>query len=169
MTMIRGAFPSIDISASGLSVQRVRMNTTASNIANVNTTKVDGQLGQPYKRKRTIISSEGSTGIFQQTLNRQESSLRVTNGRHLQPGGATSADRTRSPGVKVDDIIEDTAPPRMIYDPIHPDANADGYVAMPDINIVVEMVDMISATRAYEANITAINAAKNMARQAIEM
>lgn len=167
--MIRGAFPSIDVSASGLSVQRTRMNITASNIANVNTTKTNGEIGQPYKRKRTIVSSENGPGTFQLVLNRQDSRLSVTNGRHLQQGLTTSNGRGQIPGVKVADIIEDTAPPRMIYDPIHPDANANGYVAMPDINIVVEMVDMISATRAYEANITAINSAKNMVRQAIEI
>ncbi len=167
--MIRGAFPSIDVSASGLSVQRTRMNTTASNIANVNTTKTNGEIGQPYRRKRTIISSDNGPGTFQLVLNRQDSRLSVTDGRHLQQGLTASTRRSHIPSVKIEDIIEDPAPPRMIYDPIHPDANAEGYVAMPDINIVVEMVDMISATRAYEANITAINAAKNMVRQAIEI
>ena len=84
--MIRGAFPSIDVSASGLSVQRTRMNITASNIANVNTTKTNGEIGSPYKRKRAIVSSENGPGTFQLVLNRQDSRLSVTNGRHLQQG-----------------------------------------------------------------------------------
>ena len=71
--------------------------------------------------------------------------------------------------MRVVGIVEDSLPPRMVYDPQHPDANSDGYVAMPNINVVTEMVDLISATRAYEANITAINAAKTMAMKALDI
>jgi flagellar basal-body rod protein FlgC len=167
--MIRDAFPSIDISASGLAVQRTRMNITSNNIANVNTTKTDGQPGIPYKRKRVLLSSESNASTFQLALQRSNDGLRLTNDRHLSRGVTIASEGSGIPGVRVEDVVEDDTPPRMIYDPVHPDANAEGYVAMPDINIVVEMVDMISATRAYEANITAINAAKTMARQAIEL
>jgi flagellar basal-body rod protein FlgC len=167
--MIQDAFPSIDVSASGLAVQRARMNITASNIANVNTTKTRGEGGQPYKRKRVVVSSDAGAATFQTLLQRSDNGLVATSGRHIQRGAGVSAVAMRAPGVKVEEVLDDPTPPRMIYDPVHPDANPDGYVAMPDINIVVEMVDMISATRAYEANITAITAAKSMARQAIEI
>jgi flagellar basal-body rod protein FlgC len=145
------------------------MNITASNIANVSTTKVDEQTGEPYKRQRVIISSNAGSATFGTTLQRVSRELSTTHPYHLRQNQTGQMGSHNGPGVQVEEIVKDPTPPRRIYDPVHPDADTDGYVAMPDINIVVEMVDMISATRAYEANITAISAAKSMARQAIDI
>jgi len=132
-------FHSLDISASGLTAQRLRMDTIANNLANVNTTRTE--RGGPYRRQMPVFEArESFAGTFR-----------------------------RLAGVRVARIEEDTDPPRLVYDPGHPDADADGYVRMPNVNVVTEMVDMISASRAYEANIAALNAAKAMAIKALEI
>ncbi len=145
-----GFLESFAISASGLTAERLRMDTIANNIANVNTTRT--MEGGPYQRQRVVFEPRGEKAAF------------------LFPA---MFDKTRKAdafrGVKVTGIIKDTTPPKLVYDPSHPDANADGYVAMPNVNIVKEMVDMISATRAYEANVTAINSAKTMAAKALDI
>lgn len=132
-------FHSFDISASGLSAQRLRMDTIANNLANVNTTRTE--RGGPYRRQMPVFQA------------REDFAARMT----------------RLQGVRAVAIVEDTDPPRLVYDPAHPDADADGYVRMPNVNVVTEMVDMISASRAYEANIAALNAAKAMAMKALEI
>lgn len=132
-------FQSFDISASALSAQRLRMDTIANNLANVNTTRTED--GGPYRRHMAIFAER----------------------RPWQSGALGTG------GVRVQGIVEDTDPPRRVYDPGHPDADADGYVLMPNVNVVTEMVDMISASRAYEANIAALNAAKAMATKALEI
>jgi len=133
-----GDFSAIDISASGLSAQRRRLDTVAENIANAETTRTE--RGGPYRRKQVVFEEIAlrELGLGQQ-------------------------------GVKVREIAEDPRPPHLVYRPGHPDADANGYVAMPNVNIVEEMVDMISATRSYEANATALNATKAMARKALEL
>lgn len=136
-------FNAINISASGLTAERLRLDTIANNIANINTTRTPG--GGPYRRQQVV---------FQAALNS-----------FWTPGKRA----TSGAGVRVAGITEDQSPPLMVYDPTHPDANAQGYVAMPAINIVKEMVDMISATRAYEANVTALNSAKSMALRALDV
>jgi flagellar basal-body rod protein FlgC len=120
------------------------MDIISNNIANVNTTRT-GE-GGPYQRQ---------TPVFAQMLET------VT--------GADGVPVIKRAGVKVVGIKSDKRPPRMVYDPSHPDADAQGYVAYPDINVVTEMVDLISASRSYEANVTAFNAAKDMFRAALEM
>ena len=140
-------FNSIQISSSGLSAQRLRMNLISGNLANVNTTRTRG--GGPYRRKEAIFAAQPVNKSFHQIL-------RDRQGR--QP-----------PGVKVVRIYEDPNPPVMKYDPQHPHANAKGYVALPNINLMEEMVNMISATRGYEANVTALRAAKDMAAKALEI
>jgi len=132
-----GNFSSIDISASGLFAQRVRLDAIANNIANANTTRTD--RGGPYRRQEVLFRAHS--------------------------GGYQDA----SGGVEVEGVIESSDPPRMVRDPSHPDARPDGTVAMPNVNIVEEMVDMITATRSYEANVQAIGAARSMSAKALEI
>jgi flagellar basal-body rod protein FlgC len=144
-----GLFNAFAISASGLTAERLRMDVISNNIANVNTTKTEE--GGPYQRQRVIFEPRGEQvqRLFPFIFDRQKAS--------------------QFEGVKVTSIVPDTTPPKLMYDPGHPDANKDGYVAMPNVSIVKEMVDMISSTRAYEANVTAINSAKTMAAKALDI
>ena len=137
---------SLDISASGLSAQRLRMNLISSNMANVNTTRTES--GEPYKRKDAVFSSIENDNF--QTLLEQ---------------------KTRGPegGVQVSEIIEDKKPFVEKYDPGHPDADENGYIRLPNVNIVEEMVNMISASRSFEANATAVRATKDMVGVALEI
>ncbi len=140
-------FDAISASSSGLSAQRLRMNLISGNLANVNTTRT--REGGPYRRKEAIFTARPLEESFKKIL----------------------ADRHRKQlsMVQVDRVIEDSNPPVMKYDPGHPDADDKGYVAMPNINVMEEMVNMISATRGYEANVTALKAAKEMASTALEI
>ena len=133
-------FTAMEVSASGLSAQRARMNVASSNLANAQTTQT--AAGGPYKRKDVVLQS---TDI---------------------PSTEGQLDGTMK-GVEVSSIKQDTAPPRLEYDPGHPQANAQGYVAYPNINPVEEMVDMITASRAYEAGITTMSTATSMAERAL--
>lgn len=144
-----GYFSSLDISASALSAQRLRMDVISQNIANVNTTRTE--KGTPYRRRLVVFEEKNLTGPFSSYLS--ESSRGKFIGR----------------GVRVSRIIEDSSPYKTVYDPGHPDADENGYVKMPNINIVTEMVNMISATRAYEANVTSINNTKSMAMKALDI
>jgi flagellar basal-body rod protein FlgC len=139
-----GVFSALEVSASGLSAERVRMNTTASNLANSRTTRT--AQGGPFRRMDPVFEAVG--------LDR----LR----------GLPSMQRAVSL-VRVSRIQEDQRPGTMVYDPSHPDANAQGYVTYPNVNAVEEMVNMITATRAYEAGVTSINSIKQMARSALEI
>jgi len=146
----------IDISASGLTAQRLRMDTIASNMANVETTRRANGQG-PYRRQVVVFEARNDikpTSKFQNILKEQ------------QKAEATGY------GVRVKEIRElneNQAPFRRVYDPTHPDADAQGYVNYPNVNIVEEMTNMISATRAYEANAKVIEASKAMALKALEI
>jgi len=155
----------IDISASGLRAQRIRMNAIASNVANINTTRTEE--GGPYKRQVTILTSRTGKMLFNEAMADAKLKIAATDGSHLRP----LKGRYEEIEVKGADGHNelDSAPPRMVFDPSHPDADKYGYVAMPNINIVTEMVNMISASRSYEANVTAIMAVKGMARKAMEI
>jgi flagellar basal-body rod protein FlgC len=142
-------FSSMRVSASGLDAQTKRMNTISSNIANAETTRVGGPGSGPYRKKDPLIAAQTDRESFGEILANELDE-------HVQ-------------GVQVQEIIEDTRPPRMVYNPSHPDANPDGYVAMPNVNTVEEMANMISAQRSYEANVTAMNAAKAMIQKALEI
>lgn len=144
-----GMFGAIDAAASGLTAERLRMDVISNNIANANTTRTEG--GGAYRRKVVVFEprSDEQKNAFARFLDDE-----------VQKAGE---------GVRAVGIIEDDSPMPIVYDPSHPDANADGYVEMPNLNIVNEMVDMITASRAYEANATAINAAKSMASRALEI
>ena len=145
-----GLFDAIDIAGSGLTAERLRMDVTAENLANAQTTR--GVDGQPYRRKEVVLQQRG--GSFGDAL-----------GAAMGGGGGSAA----GAGVEVAAIQEDTGPPRLLHDPGHPDANAEGYVAMPNVNPVIEMVDLISAQRGYEANVTAIQTAKSMFAKTLDI
>lgn len=140
-------FSSMKVSASGLDAQMKRMNTISSNIANAETTRTEE--GGPYKRQDPIFAAETQRETFGEILK--------------------DAMDENVQGVRVVDVLRDPAPPRMVFNPNHPDANEEGYVAMPNVNQINEMANMISATRSYEANVTTLNAAKQMAQKALEI
>jgi flagellar basal-body rod protein FlgC len=142
-------FGGLEISASGLTAERLRMDVTAENLANAQTTR--GANGQPYRRKEVILQE--APGSFGATLS------------SVMGGGANAS----VGGVHVAGVVEDPTPPKRIYDPGHPDADAQGYVSMPNVDTVSEMVDLISASRAYEANVTAMQAAKQMFSRTLEL
>jgi flagellar basal-body rod protein FlgC len=144
-----GYFGALSISASGLTAQRLRMDTISQNIANVNTTRTAD--GNPYRRKVTLFEERVSPALFDGYLRSAAKGDNIGN------------------GVRVARVFEDQAPFKTVYDPSHPDANADGYVSMPNVEVVTEMVNMISATRAYEANVTSINATKSICSKALEI
>ena len=146
-----GLFDSIDISGSALSAERLRMDVTAENLANANTTR--GANGEAYRRK-TVVLEQQAGGGFDTALNTA-----------MGPSATGAAAR----GVEVVAIAEDQSPNRMIYDPGHPDADAQGYVEMPNVDSVSEMVDLISASRAYEANVTAMQTAKSMFSKTLDI
>ena len=129
-------FNSMRISASGLSAERLRMDTITSNMTNATTTR--GKDGKPYVRK---------VAVFQESLDNEK--------------GLN--------GVKAVGILEDKSPLRTVFDPSHPDANKEGYVTMPNVNVLNEMADMISASRSYEANVDTLNASKSMFMKSLEI
>lgn len=137
-------FNILDISASGLTAERLRMDVIANNIANANTTL--SVNGEPYKKKSVVLASK-TDASFSTNLNENINNM----------------------GVKVVGIVDDTAPPILKYDPSDPNADENGYVKFPNVNILNEMVDMISATRSYEANATAVESTKSMIKKTLEM
>jgi flagellar basal-body rod protein FlgC len=143
-------FDAINTAASGLSAERLRMDVTAENLANAQTTR--GADGRPYQRKVVALQEAGGGTGFGTTLS-----------------GAMNRGSGSGGGVRVAGITTDSTPNRLVYDPGHPDADADGYVQMPNVDSVSEMVDLISAQRAYEANVTAMQAAKQMFARTLEI
>lgn len=142
-------FASMAVSASALSAEKMRIDTISQNMANMNTTRTPE--GGPYQRRRVVFSE-----VLQETkLNRFV--------RLPSRGGKDGA------GVQVSAVIRDEAPPRMVHDPSHPDADEEGYVAMPNIDVVNEMVDLITASRAYETNVQVLNVTKSLAMKALEI
>jgi flagellar basal-body rod protein FlgC len=139
-----GVFSALEVSASGLSAQRTRMNTIASNLANARTTRT--AEGQPYRRIDPVFEAVG--------LDRNRSVMAADQGVSL---------------VRVTRLAADERPGQMVYEPGHPDANAEGYVEYPNVNAVEEMVNMITASRAYEAGIASIDTIKQMAKSAIDI
>ena len=140
-------FDSLHISASGLTAQRIRMNVISSNLANAQTTRTPE--GGPYKRRDVVFGAfplqHSFKEVFKNALKKGMSEVRVV------------------------EIVNEGGPPKMLYNPNHPDADDAGFVAMPNVNVVEEMVNMLSASRSYEANVTAIQAAKGMALKALEI
>lgn len=140
-------FGAMDVSATGMTAQQLRMDTISENIANVNTTR--DANGKTYRRK-TVVFEEKSYPTFSESLS-------MANKHNI------------GKGVKVTQIVEDNSEGRLVYDPSHPDANEDGYVMLPNVNTVTEMTNMIDATRAFEANVTVMNSTKGMALKALEI
>jgi flagellar basal-body rod protein FlgC len=138
-----GLFDAFDASGSALSAERLRMDVTAENLANAQSTRNADGTG-PYRRKQVVLEQAGGGGTFADSLQAAR-------------------------GVRVAGIVEDSAPPRRVYDPGHPDADAQGYVSMPNVNTVTEMVDLIGASRAYEANVTAMQTAKAMFARTLDL
>ena len=138
-------FNSMKINASGLTLERLKMDIASTNIANVNTTRTEE--GGPYRRKEVVF---------------QESLLNARN-------NITGQMEKKSFGVKVTEIMEDDENFKIIYDPNHPDADEDGYVMMPNVNMVDEMISLIKTQRSYEANVTALNTSKNILKKALEI
>lgn len=145
-----GIFRTIDISASGLTAQSLRMDVIAQNIANAETTRTES--GDPYQRRLTVLARQ--TPDFAETVSRLQEA---------------DADAVRPAGVVVSETLADETPFKLVFDPAHPDADETGYVRMPNVDIAREYVDMIAATRSYEANITVLNASKRMALKALEI
>lgn len=145
--MIMAFLNSLNISGSGLTAQKYRMEIVAQNLANADTTRTEA--GGPYRRKLVTFSEIGNTGNFASVL-------------RASAGDAVG-------GVRVEEVLDDTDDFKVEYDPTHPDANEDGYVQLPNVDTTEEMVDMMSASRLYEANITAFNAMKDMASKALEI
>ncbi len=146
-------FGSLEISATGLTAERLRMDVTAENLANAQTTR--GANGGPYRRKEVVLQQAAGGADFGATL---RTAMTGRAGAGAAPGG-----------VEVAAISEDPAPPRMVYDPGHPDADERGYVEMPNVDSVTEMVDLISSSRAYEANVTAMQASKQMFTKTLDL
>lgn len=144
-----GFLDSMSISASALTATRVRMDTITENIANINTTMTSS--GEAYRRKYVVFQEIEKKNTFSSYFNRANRA------------------QTSAGGVRVAYIGEDQSAFKLDYDPTHPDANEDGYVEMPNVEVVQEMVDMMSAYRAYEANITAVNTFKDMAVKTLEI
>lgn len=148
-------FSNLNITASALTAQRLRMDVISSNLANAESTRGNYVNGEwvPYRRKMVVMEPNGQNS-FSTFLNNAVGNQKATN--NLQ-------------GVKVSRIIEDETPFNLVYNPNHPDANEEGYVQMPNVNPLKEMVDLVSATRSYEANVTVFNASKGMLMKALEI
>lgn len=141
-----GLFSAIDAAGSGLTAERLRMDVIANNLANVNSTRT--AAGGPYRRQVVVFAPREGEQAFGSLLQKEI--------------GA-------SEGVRALGITQDMSPFRTVYEPQHPDADAQGYVQLPNVNIVAEMVDMITASRAYEANVTAVNTSKAMMMKALDI
>ncbi|HTY39062.1 MAG TPA: flagellar basal body rod protein FlgC [Bacteroidota bacterium] len=159
-------FSGLNISASGLTAQRKRMNAIASNVANAETTRTED--GGPYRRKIVVLHSKVQE-TFSKMMKNAGLHLSATSAAHFSEGDdETVQTGAGAPSVSAAESV-DSSPFREVYDPSHPDADESGYVKMPNVNVVTEMVDMISASRSYEANVTAVNAAKTMAKDSLEI
>lgn len=153
-----------DISGYGLSAQRFRINLISSNIANANTTRTDE--GGPYRRREAIFKAVDFSDLLSRQMH-QNSYLEDEN-----PIGDPAAEPFAKPplmSVRVDKVIRDDSPFKLRFDPTNPDADENGYVAMPNVNPVIEMADLIEATRAYQANVAAYQSSKTMAQSAIDL
>ena len=139
-----------NICASGLTAQRKRLDVASENIANIETTRTES--GEPYRRKMVVLQEIGDNSSFRSHLAKAS---------QLQNGNRG--------GVRVAEIVEDERPFEMVYDPTHPDANEDGYVERPNVDILKETIDSMAASRAYDASLTAFNIFKTMAGSALEI
>lgn len=142
-------FKSMNVSATGLTAERLRMDVISKNIANANTTRTIA--GTPYRRQIAIFKEQGNVNDFETMLKKAKGEFTIGN------------------GVEVSGIVEDQSDFKRIYNPGHPDADDEGYVLMPNVDVVTEMINLMTASRSYEANITALNSSKSMAMKALEI
>lgn len=155
-----------DLSALGMTAQRKKMDAIAENIANTETTRTE--QGGPYRRK-VVQFKAGAQQVFAKALAWSGTRLDTTHVRHYEMGNAVFADNERVPGGVEAKQGEDPGQFKIVHDPGHPDADENGNVRMPNVNIVTEMVDMVAASRSFEANVTAINAAKAIAKDSLDI
>ncbi len=156
---------SFDISGYGLSAQRVRVNTISSNIANAQTTRTDE--GGPYRRKEVVFKAVNFNNVYNDMLGNE-----TNKAPYSDPLDENQFGKKVNPAIMsviVDKIVRDDSKPLMKYEPHNPDADANGYVAYPNINPVVEMADLVEATRSYQANVAAFQSAKDMANSSISL
>jgi flagellar basal-body rod protein FlgC len=144
-----GVLSVLRIAGSALTAQRLRMDVTAGNIANAEATSTP--QGGPYRREQVVFAPMKASALVDSA--------------RPSPSGHTA----QAGGVQVPAIVQDPSPPKLVYDPDHPDAGPDGYVEFPNVDLVTEMTDMLSASRAYEASVTVINVAKSMAQRALDI
>jgi len=165
------SFDVFDISASGLYSQRLKMDTVASNIANLNTTRNEKGELIPYVKKNVVFQTTYKEALDKPALpsGGYRPSMSSTGSNMLLKGGVTYDNGRPANGVTVEQIAESKDPYKMVYEPGHPDADKDGFVKMPNINAVTEMMDMMTAARAYESNISSIESAKSMIRSAMKI
>ncbi|MCK9491289.1 MAG: flagellar basal body rod protein FlgC [Sulfurimonas sp.] len=156
---------SFDISGYGLSAQRVRVNTISQNIANAQTTRTEE--GGPYRRKEVIFKAIDFNEHFNKALGESTNSAKYED--PLDEGHFGKKVNPAIMSVVVDKISRDDRDPKMKFDPSHPDADASGYVAYPNINPVIEMADLVEATRSYQANVAAFESSKDIANSAISL
>jgi len=149
-------FNSMNIVASGLTAQQLRLDVVAENITNATTTRTEGGNGA-YRRKMVVFQAQSGRDEFRQAMARAANGL-AANGGDVNAGG-----------VKVTQIVEDPSPMKLVYDPTHPDANDAGYVEMPNVDTVKEMTDAMAATQAFSANVTAFNALKTVIAKGLEI
>jgi flagellar basal-body rod protein FlgC len=142
-------FKAMTVSASGLTAERLRMDIISKNIANANTTRT--LAGTPYRRQMAVFKEQGAGNDFETMLDKAKGNMTIGN------------------GVEVSEVVEDQSDFKRVYNPGHPDADDEGYVLMPNVDVVTEMINLMSASRSYEANVTAINSAKSMAMKALEI
>jgi len=159
-------FSAFSISSKGMSIQKQKMDVITENIANTSTTKTEN--GDPYKRK--FISVEFEKNNLQKNIffRHPQMGFKVTNSNHISAVSINGAGEPNQTNFKATENIDESEG-ELVYMPDHPDANEDGYVKMPNVNIITEMVDMISASRSFEANLTAFNAAKQIAKDSLEI
>jgi flagellar basal-body rod protein FlgC len=170
--MSKGLFESIQISGSGLKGQRVKMDVVARNLANAETTRTEE--GTPYRRQRAVFREVLEQRVQQRRDRLTGTATETGNGptrthaRHL--AGLNPHERLDREGMLTEvDLAPDASEFRVVYDPGHPDADEEGYVLLPNVDVITEMVDMIAASRAYEANLSAVQAAKDMFNQALKI
>ena len=163
---IGGFLPGFDISSKGLSIQRKKMNLIAENIANADTVRTEN--GQPYQRKMLEVTQKQDPFMANLPAGSQVVKLNVTNENHISTPVQFTEINGNEPGLNFNEL-KDTKQGDIVYMPDHPDADEEGYVQMSNVNIITEMVDMIAASRSYEANLTALNSSKQIAKDSLEI
>ena len=148
---------SMNITGSGLTAQQLRLDVISENVSNINTTRVEGGDG-PYQRKMVVMVADEGRNTFREVLAQAAGGIPTATG-----------DLSETGGVRVTQIVEDTSPFKLQYDPTHPDANEEGYVEMPNVDLVKEITDAMAATQAFSANVTAFNTLKTVATRALDI